>query len=51
MAQLFLRMVPADYDIAQGAMETLFGFLPRIVVGSLIAYWLARLWTYIYLIN
>jgi len=38
MAQLFLRMVPADYDIAQGAMETLFGFLPRIVVGSLIAY-------------
>lgn len=38
MAQLFLRLVPADYDIAQGAMETLFGFLPRIVAGSLIAY-------------
>jgi len=38
MSQLFLRMAPADYDIAQGAMETLFGFLPRIVLGSLVAY-------------
>ena len=38
MSQLFLRMAPADYDIAQGAMETLFGFLPRIVLGSLLAY-------------
>jgi len=38
MSQLFLRMVPADYDIAQGAMETLFGFLPRVVLGSMIAY-------------
>ncbi|MFA5318472.1 MAG: queuosine precursor transporter [Patescibacteria group bacterium] len=38
MSQLFLRMVPADYDIAQGAMETLFGFLPRVVLGSMAAY-------------
>jgi len=38
MSQLFLRMVPADYDIAQNAMQTLFGFLPRVVFGSLIAY-------------
>lgn len=38
MSQLILKMVPADYDIAQDAMETLFGFLPRVVGGSLIAY-------------
>jgi len=38
MSQLFLRMIPADYDIAQGAMETLFGFLPRVVLGSMVAY-------------
>lgn len=38
MSQLFLRMLPADYDIAQSAMETIFGFLPRVALGSLIAY-------------
>jgi len=37
-SQLIIKFVPADYDIAQEAMITLFTLAPRIVFGSLTAY-------------
>ena len=36
--QLALLFVPSNSDISQGALETIFGFLPRIAIGSLLAY-------------
>ena len=38
MSQFILKFIPADYDIAQGALETLFTLTPRIVLGSMAAY-------------
>lgn len=36
--QIALRFVPAPGDFAQPSLETLFGFLPRVALGSLCAY-------------
>ncbi|MBA2173929.1 queuosine precursor transporter [Halobacillus locisalis] len=36
--QLALRFQPSENDIAQPALETLFGIVPSIAIGSLIAY-------------
>jgi len=47
--QVMLRYTPTGYDIAQPHMEALFAFLPRIVLGSLLAYLLAQhldVWLY-----
>lgn len=33
-----LWFVPADVDLAHESMETLFGFMPRVAIGSLLAY-------------
>lgn len=41
--QLALLFVPSDSDISQSALETIFGFLPRIALGSLIAYLVSQL--------
>jgi hypothetical protein len=38
MSQFILKFIPADYDFAQGALETLFTLTPRIVLGSMAAY-------------
>ena len=38
LMQLALLFKPSDSDISQGSLETIFGFLPRIAVGSLVAY-------------
>ncbi len=40
--QLALRFVPDASDFAQGSMETIFGLMPRIAAGSLIAYLLSQ---------
>lgn len=36
--QLALAFNPSDSDVSQGSLETIFGFLPRIALGSLTAY-------------
>ncbi|RWZ60316.1 VUT family protein [Halobacillus fulvus] len=36
--QMALRFTPGEQDIAQPAMETLFGIVPSIAIGSLTAY-------------
>lgn len=36
--QLALAFDPSDSDVSQGSLETIFGFLPRIALGSLTAY-------------
>ncbi|MFC0523226.1 queuosine precursor transporter [Pontibacillus salicampi] len=38
MMQISLYFTPAPNDVAQGAMKTLFEFLPRVAGGSLLAY-------------
>lgn len=40
--QLALRFIPDASDFAQGSMETIFGLMPRIAAGSLIAYLLSQ---------
>ena len=40
--QVMLRYAPSEFDMAQSAMASLFGFLPRIVLGSLLAYLVAQ---------
>ncbi|MFC1663092.1 queuosine precursor transporter [Patescibacteria group bacterium] len=42
MSQFISRFMPADFDFAQGAFETIFTLTPRIVLGSLIAYLLSQ---------
>jgi len=36
--QVALRFEPSSFDLGQGALETIFGFFPRIVLGSLTAF-------------
>ncbi len=36
--QIALVFKPAEWDFAQSSLETIFGFLPRIALGSLLAY-------------
>ena len=38
MMSVFLQYEPSSTDFSQSAFETIFGFIPRITVGSLIAY-------------
>lgn len=38
MSQIMMKFTPADYDIAQGAFQTLFTLTPRIIFASMIAY-------------
>ena len=40
--QLAIRFIPDASDFAQGSMETIFGLMPRIAAGSLIAYLLSQ---------
>lgn len=40
--QLAIRFVPHASDFAQGSLETIFGMMPRIAAGSLIAYLLSQ---------
>lgn len=40
--QLALKFDPDSSDLVQGAMETIFGLLPRIAAGSLIAYLISQ---------
>ena len=52
MMQLAIQFNPAPSDFVQSSMETIFGFMPRIALGSLIAYiisnyhdiWAFELW-------
>ncbi len=52
MMQLAIQFTPAPSDFVQSSMETIFGFMPRIAFGSLIAYvisnchdiWAFELW-------
>ncbi|RKX75949.1 MAG: VUT family protein [Spirochaetes bacterium] len=49
LMNLALLFKPAPSDFAQEALNTIFGFMPRIVVASLSAYWLSQLhdvWAY-----
>ncbi|MFC5699646.1 queuosine precursor transporter [Cohnella faecalis] len=36
--QMALKFTPAESDFAQGSLETIFGLMPRIALGSLAAY-------------
>ncbi|KQL48288.1 hypothetical protein AN963_00235 [Brevibacillus choshinensis] len=40
--QLVLLFEPQESDISQGALETLFGLMPRLALGSLCAYLLSQ---------
>jgi queuosine precursor transporter len=42
MMQMVLHFEPQETDIAQPAMETLFGLMPRIALGSVAAYVLSQ---------
>ena len=43
LMQVLLRFEPNEYDYAQGALETLFTVTPRIVIGSLLAYFISQI--------
>lgn len=43
LMQLALVFTPNETDISQGALQVIFGFLPRIVVGSLTAFFVSQL--------
>jgi len=43
LMQLALIFTPNQTDISQGALEVIFGFLPRIVIGSLTAFFFSQL--------
>ncbi|WP_142826364.1 queuosine precursor transporter [Planococcus soli] len=36
--QFGLKFVPAESDFAQGSLETIFGLIPQIAIGSMVAY-------------
>ncbi|MEQ6388513.1 queuosine precursor transporter, partial [Bacillaceae bacterium S4-13-58] len=47
--QFGLRFIPHSEDFAQGSLETIFGLVPRIALGSLIAYIISQyfdVWVY-----
>ncbi|WP_430785628.1 queuosine precursor transporter [Virgibacillus flavescens] len=47
--QLAMAFEPAESDFAQGALETLFGLIPQIALGSMIAYIVSQyfdVWVY-----
>ena len=49
LMQFALRFVPHESDFAQDSLQTIFGIMPRIAVGSLAAYALSQLhdvWAY-----
>ncbi|WEK54883.1 MAG: queuosine precursor transporter [Candidatus Cohnella colombiensis] len=41
--QMVLKFTPQETDFAQGSLETIFGLLPRIALGSLAAYAISQL--------
>lgn len=43
MMQMALKFTPAESDFAQGSLETIFGLMPRIALGSLAAYAISQL--------
>jgi hypothetical protein len=43
LMQLALVFVPNESDISQSSLQTIFGFFPRIVIGSLIAFLFSQL--------
>ncbi|SDI98997.1 queuosine precursor transporter [Salimicrobium halophilum] len=52
MMQFALRFLPAESDIAQSAIETLFGIVPQIALGSMLAYIVSQyfdVWLYAFL--
>ncbi|MBT2569569.1 queuosine precursor transporter [Planococcus sp. ISL-110] len=36
--QFGLKFIPAESDFAQGSLETIFGLIPQIAIGSMVAY-------------
>jgi len=48
-SQFILNLTPANYDLAQGALKTIFNLTPRIIVASMIAYLISQnldVWLY-----
>ncbi len=43
MMQMALKFEPTETDFAQGSLETIFGLLPRLALGSLTAYFVSQL--------
>jgi len=43
MMQMALRFEPQPGDIAQSSLETIFGLMPQIAAGSLVAYFVSQL--------
>lgn len=41
--QMSLWFIPNEFDFAQGSLETIFGLVPRIALGSLIAYAISQM--------
>lgn len=49
LMQLALVFKPSDSDVAQRGLQMIFGIMPRIAIGSLIAYWVSNkhdVWAY-----
>ncbi|AYC29435.1 queuosine precursor transporter [Paenisporosarcina cavernae] len=42
MMQIVLQFQPAESDFAQGSLETIFGLIPRIALGSILAYLISQ---------
>jgi uncharacterized integral membrane protein (TIGR00697 family) len=40
--QMALQFTPQETDIAQSSMETIFGMMPRLALGSLVAYFVSQ---------
>ncbi len=41
--QVLLKYKPANSDFSQEALNTIFGYIPRITIGSLIAYYISQI--------
>jgi len=42
LMQMVLKFVPQESDISQEALETIFGLMPRLALGSLTAYFVSQ---------
>ncbi|WP_238323303.1 queuosine precursor transporter [Planococcus antarcticus] len=40
--QFGIKFIPAESDFAQGSLETIFGLIPQIAIGSMVAYLISQ---------
>lgn len=39
---IFLQYIPSDNDFSQQSFETIFNYIPRVTIGSLVAYYISQ---------